>query len=946
MPAQILVVDDEPDIRFIIEQRFRKRIKSNDLQFHFALNGVEALNTLQTEPDIHLVLADINMPRMDGLTLLSRLQDFARPIQTVIISAYGDMQNIRSAMNRGAYDFLTKPLDLTDLEITLDKTLVHVAKLKEIKQLREEKQAALQKAYDQERIARQAQDELLSNLKRLDRMKDEFLANTSHELRTPLNGLIGITESLLDGVAGELNPRQKANLNLILIGSKRLANLVNDLLDFSTVQHSGLILDLKSVDARVVVDLVTQVLRPEAAAKLLTLDNQIPADLPALKADPDRIQQILYNLIGNAIKFTLAGTITIAARAVDGQIEMSVTDTGIGILADQLDSIFQAFVQLDGGATRRHGGTGLGLAITKQLVELHGGQIAVTSEPGQGTTVTFSIPQSQQSPETQIESASDTLRPLPDLHVAAPDVAYTTDSEAPAATSEFDILSIDDDPVNTQVVINHLSLQNYTVTHAVNATDALQKMKQRVATGRPFDLLLMDLMMPGMSGFELCQKIREADDLGPVSAHELPILILTARQQVADLRAAFEVGANDFITKPINKHELLTRIKNHLESARAFRHIKTLTRQLQTLLGSTRELIQKRSPARAMQITCDRVVETLFGDEIMPYQFYLPDGDPKKSQKYKCHTISLDENSERQVKIRPVSAQNLPQLSHIKEITLQEGVLWLPIRMRDTVYALIEVHPPIAPELSTDIRDFLNGLLTSTAMALANFKYAEQQRMALVGQMASGIIHDLKTPIATIRCFAELVTEVPDKPDEQKKFMGIIIKEVDRMADMVNGILEYARGTVRVEPAWHDLADYMNDIVLFLRQHLDQKQMKLVYQADFEGKIYVDSERFSRVIFNIVMNAAEAMETHGTCHIRIQQENDWIHFAIKDEGPGIPEEIQETLFDPFVSLGKRNGTGLGLAIVKQIVEEHGGRITFETEPNHGTRFDIRIPLSD
>jgi signal transduction histidine kinase len=216
-------------------------------------------------------------------------------------------------------------------------------------------------------------------LQRLDQLKDEFLANTSHELRTPLNGIIGIAESLIDGVAGSLNDRQIFNLSMVVSSGKRLSSLINDILDFAKLKNRDIELQRKPVDFRQITEVVLTLCQPLLANKPLELKNEIRDEFSAVDGDENRLQQIMYNLVGNAIKFTESGLVTVSAERVDDMVEVTVADTGIGISPDKLTDIFKSFEQADASISREYGGTGLGLSITKQLVELHGGTIRVKS---------------------------------------------------------------------------------------------------------------------------------------------------------------------------------------------------------------------------------------------------------------------------------------------------------------------------------------------------------------------------------------------------------------------------------------------------------------------------------------------------------------------------------------------------------------------------------------
>ncbi|HEY9829115.1 MAG TPA: ATP-binding protein, partial [Stenomitos sp.] len=409
-------------------------------------------------------------------------------------------------------------------------------------------------------------------LQHLDELKDEFLANTSHELRTPLNGMIGIAESMLDGATGKLSELQQKNLLLIAQSGRRLAALVNDILDFSKLKHKTIELQLKPVGMREIVEVVLNLSQPLIKHKNLQLVNAIPPDLAPAEADENRLQQILYNLVGNAIKFTDSGIVEISATLQPGseevetdkieinstrksKIKITVSDTGIGIPKNKLDRIFESFEQADGSTAREYGGTGLGLAVTKKLVELHGGSIQVESKVGEGSRFTFTLTAALgQSSELNSLSYSSCLLP-PISKVNEQESLQPLRITKEDKEQQFKIMIVDDEPVNLQVLINHLSLQNYAITQATNGIEALAMIEQ----GFKPDLVLLDVMMPRMTGYEVCQKLREQ-----FPAYELPIVMLTAKNQVTDLVEGFSVGANDYLTKPISKNELFARIKTHL----------------------------------------------------------------------------------------------------------------------------------------------------------------------------------------------------------------------------------------------------------------------------------------------------------------------------------------------------------------------------------------------
>jgi two-component system sensor histidine kinase ChiS len=418
-------------------------------------------------------------------------------------------------------------------------------------------------------------------LENMDKLKDEFLANTSHELRTPLNGIIGMAESLIDGAAGKLPEKIKPSLGMIIASGRRLSNLINDLLDFSKLKNKDITLKLKAVDIKTLADVAIELTDHLKEDKKLEVINSIPPDIPLITADEDRMQQILINLISNAIKFTDSGKVEVSAQVLVGEnpdyslMEVCVSDTGIGIPEEKIPLIFQPFEQADGSISRDYGGTGIGLSITKDLLRLHGGYIEVESEPGKGSSFIFRIPL-RRPPERKFPEAAsaltDTKTPGIRRHTVEMAVAESGDSFRQTASAPNPdrpiILVVDDDQVNLQVLENQLSIRNYTVVKSTSGADALDK----INTGLIPDLVLLDVMMPKMSGLDVARIIRER-----YSMFDLPIMMLTAKSRITDMSAGLEAGANDYLSKPFDKNELLARVKTLIRLREAVEENKKLT---------------------------------------------------------------------------------------------------------------------------------------------------------------------------------------------------------------------------------------------------------------------------------------------------------------------------------------------------------------------------------
>ncbi len=385
-------------------------------------------------------------------------------------------------------------------------------------------------------------NEMSGQLLRMDKLKDEFLANTSHELRTPLNGILGITEAMLRDSEGALNEAQRQNLSIVAVSTRRLANLVNDILDYSRLKYSDLKLNLKPVRLEAVIETTLNVFRQLTNPQQVEISSDIPGKLPPVMADENRLAQVMYNLLGNAVKFTKQGHIRVAVKEAGEMLQFCVEDTGEGIPEEKFGDIFKSFEQVDTSLTRKHGGTGLGLPITKFLVESHGGSISVSSELGKGSKFTFTLPVAR-------EQAAENETVIP---VYGPVTTGRESRSLRILGAGAHVLVVDDEIVNLQSAAAILKTEGYSVT----AVDSGQAALEEVRGQNDISLVVLDVMMPEMSGYEVCRRIREN-----LSHYDLPVLMLTAKTNTEDIVRGFEAGANDYLPKPVEAEELLARVK-------------------------------------------------------------------------------------------------------------------------------------------------------------------------------------------------------------------------------------------------------------------------------------------------------------------------------------------------------------------------------------------------
>ena len=567
--TNILVVDDEP----LNLKAMEALLADVDCHVVTAGSGPEALRWI-LRSDFALILLDVRMPGMDGFetaTLIRKLKH-SRYTPIVFLTAVGEHAEwVQRGYEAGAVDYLVKPLDpevlkskvavFVDLNSRSATLATEVARQRsaqrELVKAKDDLEVKIRErttnlisAHDrlrQEVLQRERAEAELRIAKRMaeeaSRAKSEFLANMSHEIRTPMNAILGLTQVALDT---ELTAEQRECLEMVRASGESLLAIVNDVLDISRIEAGRLTVEAIPFRLRECIDDAMKPMAVAASRKGLKLTWEIAQQMPpALRGDPLRLRQIVLNLVGNAIKFTERGAIRLQVRPEsfsedEVSCHFSVKDTGVGISPDQQAAVFAPFRQGDASTARRYGGSGLGLTISSRLVELMNGRIWLDSAPGEGSTFHFTLP-------FAIVEGAPADMPRESL---APGVASLELRAADAR--KLTLLLVEDNAVNRRLAEIVLTRRGHTVFAVDNGPDAVTTVRRR-----RFDLVLMDVQMPGMDGIAATRAIRAAEQPG----EHVPILALTAHAMNGVRKQCLQAGMDDYLAKPIRPVALLEAVE-------------------------------------------------------------------------------------------------------------------------------------------------------------------------------------------------------------------------------------------------------------------------------------------------------------------------------------------------------------------------------------------------
>jgi signal transduction histidine kinase/HPt (histidine-containing phosphotransfer) domain-containing protein len=594
-PIKVLLVDDQALVAEAVERALGNQ---PELEFHYCPNPAEALEKAgQIKPTV--ILQDLVMPQVDGIELVRQFRANAatQEIPIIVLATKEDPHVKSQAFGAGANDYLVKLPDHVEL---IARVRYH-SKAYWNQQQRDEAYRALREHQQQLLESKTTQASVSQLLEEANRAKSQFLANMSHEIRNPMNGIIGMTALLMET---ELTQEQQDIVETIRVSGDSLLTIINDILDFSKIESGRLELESHPFELRACVEEALDLLGPQAASKKLDLAYVLDDALPfVFLGDVTRLRQILVNLVGNAVKFTERGQVLVEVRPepqtgkAEGQtgdpcalprslwLQVTVTDTGIGIPKDQQDRLFKSFSQIDNSTTRRHGGPGLGLAISKRLTEMMGGRIWVESEVGTGSKFHVAIPFDTDPQYSAIQRIS------PPLHFTAKR-----------------LLVVEDNAANCQIIAHQAELWGFAPTVAYTGREALEALKSR----GPFDVAILDHQLPEHDVVRLAQAIRELPNY-----RDVPLILLTSlRLRPGDPRI-IKSGISIFVYKPIRQTQLFDALQRAI-SGQVRQEKKTPTTPLfDTTLGI-------RHPLKIL-VADDNPVNQKVGIALLQKLGYKPD---------------------------------------------------------------------------------------------------------------------------------------------------------------------------------------------------------------------------------------------------------------------------------------------------------------------------------
>jgi PAS domain S-box-containing protein len=794
-------------------------------------------------------------------------------------------------------------------------------------------------------IAYEKEQRRAEELAQIDRAKTAFFSNVSHEFRTPLTLILGPLDDALNDPDDALSPGQRRRIDVTHRNSLRLLKLVNSLLDFSRIEAGRVVATYVPVDlAALTTDLAGVFEAAMQKGGLRYLVELESLDQPVY-VDRDMWEKVVFNLLSNAFKFTLHGSVTVTLRRHQGMARLSVADTGSGIPEAELPRVFERFHRIEGTPGRTYEGTGIGLALIQELVRLHGGAISVHSEVGKGTRFDVDIPFGHAHlPADRIGAGTDAedaaarsmgaasfveeaLRWLPDeLPVKAPGPASAPAHGAAAALPR---ILIADDNNDMRAYLKSLLDPHAEVTACADGEAALALLRN----GQP-DLLLSDVMMPKLDGFGLIARIRADSAL-----RHLPVILLSARAGEEAKVEGLQAGADDYLVKPFATAELLARVQRQLDLARERRAQREDLAQRETYFRSLVDMAPVMLWTTAPDAQC-----TYLSRRWYEYTGRSPEQDLGMGWLENVHPEDF---------------------SRARDIFLAANAEHAPfsfdyrLRRHDGTYRwFIDTGLPRFDEAGRP-----DGYV-GTVVDVHDRAHAEQELQRLADELTGKnrmqseflftLAHELRNPLAPIRTGLELMRARPAGLDADRVH-GMMQRQVTHMVRLVDDLLDMARlseGKVELRRETVLLADVLDDALEISAPLVRAGGHRLALHLPAAPvPLHVDRHRIAQVLSNLINNAAKYTPPGGAIDVAAAVTAREIAVSVTDTGVGIEAGMLGAIFDMYAQVKQHSdlaqgGLGVGLNLVRRLVELHGGTVSaWSAGAAQGSRFTVTLPLA-
>jgi len=779
-------------------------------------------------------------------------------------------------------------------------------------------------AYEEERQRAEA-------LAEIDRAKNVFFSNVSHELRTPLTLMLGPLAEARATPEGEL---AGAALDMVQRNALRLLKLVNGLLDFARIEAGRTVASYEPTDLSRLTAELTSVFRSAAESAGLSLRVDCPPLEAPVFVDRDMWEKIVLNLLSNALKFTFQGEIAVSLGRVGAAVELAVRDTGSGIAPDELPRVFERFHRSRGARSRTHEGTGIGLSLVQELAKLHGGAVSVESQLGVGTTFRVRIPLgSEHLPAEHIVAARplEPSSPMGESYVeealgwfSAADAkpAPRVDASAPAAARHGARVLVADDNADMRRYLEQLLGKHWQVECVADGVAALN-----AASESPPDLVLADVMMPGLDGFELLRRLR-----GQPATRDVPIILLSARAGEEARVEGIEAGADDYMIKPFSARELGARVQMHLSLARVRRAGVEALRQseerFRVLVTAGSDVVYRMSPDwRQMRQLQGR---EFIADTHAPLESWLEKYIPPEDRAQVTEVIA-----------RAIRDRSVFQLEH-RVLRTDGSIGWTLSR----AVPLFDAHGELIEWFgaAVDVSERKNS-----EQQLREADRRKDEFLAMLG-------HELRNPLAAIRNATELLSLLAAADSRLLRVHGVLERQSTQMARLIDGLLEIsriARGKIQLQRAAIDVRDVLKGVIEDRVALIEASGLSLrVSQSDQPLWIWADKVRLAQVFDNLLGNAVKFTPSPGSIELTLGRDGDDVLVRVRDSGVGIRPEMLTRLFQPFQQEAQdiareAGGLGLGLALARGLIELHGGSVDALSDgPGAGAEFRVRLPLGE